>query len=786
MVNFQYKHGDRPLDGYTIQRGAGRGGFGEVYYAISDAGREVALKVLNAYEAIELRGISHCMNLKNPHLVTIFDVRYNAENRPFVIMEYVAGPSLRQLLDESPAGLGTQKTAFFLREIGKGLSFLHEHGIVHRDLKPANIFFENGYVKIGDYGLSKLIAATHTSAQTVTVGTVHYMAPEIGAGRYDRSIDIYALGAVLYEMLTGTVPFTGASPSEVLLKHLGSEADMTGIAEPFASVIRKAMAKDPAQRFQSVQEVVEAVFGAEHVRQSVSVFSPDQLSVVAAYAAHRAAVGAGVAVASGGSATSSNGASTDRRAGAALGRFGDRLAGFGDRMVDLGVRVVGGREPALAGVDSRTMEVTPPSASQPADVNDTTTRGQRRIIALIVAVAAGIIAATFNQQRRPDNFEIFLFTVLASLGGAFGVGLAVRKLTPQMKTESEAIHRIGVGGLAALFSAGLSFPFWAGMREPSGLWIAIFVPLFLMDAAAWAAPDRRQRVTFWDSAFLAGLFAFILSAVFHGASLVPVVTLIAICLVTQILSPWDRRAADAREPQKPPAITPPAMPPLTSPSSPAMPASPGAPFIANGILSRLERRRLRREERRWRREQRRQRTTSSPLFTIFTLLLLVPAMALTLATALDVPEALSMGLPDAHTLRTLDQQIFPGYPQWPALLLRVGIVLSGVLAMLALAACATARRRGGMLHVARGVLGIATMLVSVALIGAAFSRNAWWEVADKVHLNQHAAALAAFLDRFDPRVLLLAAAAFIVATVLLVWPARDQMRVAPSNQEGVA
>jgi serine/threonine protein kinase len=195
MSSFQYKHGDRPLEGYTIQRGAGRGGFGEVYYAISDTGREVALKVVHTYEQIELRGISQCMNLKNPHLVTIFDVRYNDHSRPFVIMEFVAGPSLRQLLDESPAGLGTQKTAFFLREIGKGLTYLHDNGIVHRDLKPANIFYENGYVKIGDYGLSKLITATHTSAQTVTFGTVHYMAPEIGAGKYDRSIDIYALGA---------------------------------------------------------------------------------------------------------------------------------------------------------------------------------------------------------------------------------------------------------------------------------------------------------------------------------------------------------------------------------------------------------------------------------------------------------------------------------------------------------------------------------------------------------------------------------------------------------------
>src|SRR5947207_11467656 len=117
MWQFQYKHGDRPLEGYTIQRAAGRGGFGEVYYAVSDAGREVALKAVQGYEQIELRGISQCMNLKSPHLVTIFDVRYNDAGKPFVIMEYVSGPSLRELLDASPGGMGAHKAAFFLREI---------------------------------------------------------------------------------------------------------------------------------------------------------------------------------------------------------------------------------------------------------------------------------------------------------------------------------------------------------------------------------------------------------------------------------------------------------------------------------------------------------------------------------------------------------------------------------------------------------------------------------------------------------------------------------------------
>ena len=166
---FQYQYGDKPLEGYTIQRAAGRGGFGEVYYALSDSGREVALKTVQNYQNIELRGISQCMNLKNPHLVTIFDIKYNHEGRPFVVMEYVAGPSLHDLLAESPSGLGTQKTAYFLREIAKGLSYLHECGIVHRDLKPGNIFYENGCVKIGDYGLSKMMTASRRSGQFTTL-----------------------------------------------------------------------------------------------------------------------------------------------------------------------------------------------------------------------------------------------------------------------------------------------------------------------------------------------------------------------------------------------------------------------------------------------------------------------------------------------------------------------------------------------------------------------------------------------------------------------------------------
>ena len=155
---FSFGSGARPLEGYTIKRAIGRGGFGEVYYATSDSGKEVALKLILRNLEVERRGVVHCMNLKCPNLLTIFDLKASDAGDTFVVMEYVAGPSLASVLKQYPAGLPPAEVRHWLKGLVDGVAYLHDHGIVHRDLKPANLFMEEGIVKIGDYGLAKLIA----------------------------------------------------------------------------------------------------------------------------------------------------------------------------------------------------------------------------------------------------------------------------------------------------------------------------------------------------------------------------------------------------------------------------------------------------------------------------------------------------------------------------------------------------------------------------------------------------------------------------------------------------
>lgn len=258
-MKFTFEPESRPLDGYTIKRAIQRGGFGEVYYALSDAGKEVALKLIQQNMDIELRGVSQCLNLKHPNLVTIFDIRTDADGDHWVIMEYVSGKSLDRVLAEHPQGMPVQEAERWLSGIAAGVGYLHDRGIVHRDLKPANIYSEHGIVKTGDVGLSKFISPSRRSAHTQSVGTVYYMAPEVAHGRYGREVDVYGLAIMTYELLTGRVPFDGETTGEILMKHLSMKPDLSPLPARLRPVLARALEKDPQLRTGSVEQL-EAEF----------------------------------------------------------------------------------------------------------------------------------------------------------------------------------------------------------------------------------------------------------------------------------------------------------------------------------------------------------------------------------------------------------------------------------------------------------------------------------------------------------------------------------------------
>jgi len=546
MEAYQYKYGDRPLEGYTIQRAAGRGGFGEVYYAVSDSGRQVALKVVQSYEQIELRGITQCMNLKSPHLVTVFDVKYNDQNKPFVVMEYVSGPALSDVMKESPGGLGNQKAAFFLQEIAKGLSYLHECGIVHRDLKPSNIFYENGYVKIGDYGLTKAISTSHHVSHTITVGTVHYMAPEIGAGKYDRSVDIYALGVLLYEMLTGQLPFIGASPAEILMKHMTAPPELEHIDEPFRRVIRKALAKDPAERYQTVQQMVEDVFGAEHVRNSVSQFAPEELSIVAEHMAKKVAdaqpehaqpaVGAAKA-------------SPRKDFSKEVGKTAERIAKQ--------VEVIGGQ---VAEKLKTAKERAEQQAKTRVTIADSIGPGQRRTLSIVTMLTVALGAAFFSQRNGgfAAGASVFIMIGVASKVILYArrqwwsaLDEGSRKLGKAATCFLAAFLAVIVASIAAQIFGGRpfhggrgGFPFggllfpWIG--SPMGQWggsvLALALPMLLADWYEMTDPKRKERVALGHAIWL-GFLGYVAGNIFHMAPVVSACTLAGVALIVQVASP---------------------------------------------------------------------------------------------------------------------------------------------------------------------------------------------------------------------------------------------------------
>jgi len=245
---YRFQSGDRPLPGVQIERPVDRGGFGEVYCGVTDQGKQVALKWLWQHSPVELRGVRECLNFRHPHLVQVHDIRQGSGGEIWVVMEWVEGFDLANVLRQNPQGVSPRQVADWLRQLAGALDYLHQRGVVHRDLKPGNLLLEEGRIKLGDFGLAKQIWPISGGPHSECVGTVHYMAPEVARGQYGPASDVYSLAVLAYELLCGQVPFPGETPAEVLMKHLVEAPRLERVSTVLQPLFDRALAKDPARR----------------------------------------------------------------------------------------------------------------------------------------------------------------------------------------------------------------------------------------------------------------------------------------------------------------------------------------------------------------------------------------------------------------------------------------------------------------------------------------------------------------------------------------------------------
>src|SRR5439155_817073 len=248
-------------------RKLGAGGMADVYLAEDqELGRRVAIKILNDRHAHDeqfverfRREAKNAAGLSQQNIVSIYD-RGEAEGTYYIAMEYLEGRSLKELiLSRGPAPVSV--AVDYARQILSALRFAHRNGIVHRDIKPHNCLVDaEGHVKVTDFGIARAGASQMTEEGSI-IGTAQYLSPEQARGTpVDQTSDLYSLGIVLYEMLTGSVPFTGDSPVEIAMKHLSATPrpltdKRPDIPKALEMVVLRALAKDPAARYQSAEEM---------------------------------------------------------------------------------------------------------------------------------------------------------------------------------------------------------------------------------------------------------------------------------------------------------------------------------------------------------------------------------------------------------------------------------------------------------------------------------------------------------------------------------------------------
>jgi beta-lactam-binding protein with PASTA domain/predicted Ser/Thr protein kinase len=252
---------------YRLERKLGGGGMADVWLAEDqELGRKVAIKILHERYANDAqfverfrREATHAAGLSHPNVVSIYD-RGEAEGSYFIVMEYVEGRTLKELIvTRGPCPVPVAIS--YVRQVLAALRYAHRNGIVHRDIKPHNVLVDHeGRIKVADFGIARAGSSQITEAGSI-IGTAQYLSPEQARGApVDESSDLYSTGIVLYELLTGEVPFTGETPVEIAMKHLSQVPPAPSTIRPeiprdLDLVVLRALAKEPADRYRSAKEM---------------------------------------------------------------------------------------------------------------------------------------------------------------------------------------------------------------------------------------------------------------------------------------------------------------------------------------------------------------------------------------------------------------------------------------------------------------------------------------------------------------------------------------------------
>ena len=255
---------------YEIQSVIGEGGMAVVYRALDQRlNRFVAVKIMReemaADEEFRRRFCAESQAvamLSNPNIVAVYDVSHS-DDLEYIVMELVDGITLKQYMERKGA-MAWREALHFSRQILKALAHAHERGIIHRDIKPQNIMLlRDGTIKVADFGIAALEnEASEAASDGQTIGSIHYMAPEQVRGEFsDARGDLYSLGIVLYEMLTGQQPYTGDSLGEIAVKHMNAEPSPISeraedVPEELERITLKAMNADIAERYQSAEAML--------------------------------------------------------------------------------------------------------------------------------------------------------------------------------------------------------------------------------------------------------------------------------------------------------------------------------------------------------------------------------------------------------------------------------------------------------------------------------------------------------------------------------------------------